>query len=125
MDTGLACYLLGIRDAATLERHPLRGNVSESFVVAELVKHLTAVRRDAPLYHWRDATGHEIDVLIDTGDRLIPVEAKFGAYKHHIDRTLLRQNLRRTVTEWIENLITLRRLAAQARRAGQSRRGAS
>ena len=48
-----------------------------------------------------------------------------GAYKRHIDRTLLRQNLRRTVTEWIENLITLRRLAAQARRAGQSRRGAS
>jgi len=78
LDTGLACYLLGIRDAATLERHPLRGSVFESFVVAELVKHLTAVRRDAPLYHWRDATGHEIDVLIDAGDRLIPVEVKSG-----------------------------------------------
>ena len=79
LDTGLACYLLGIRDAATLERHPLRGSVFESFVVAELVKHIAAVRRDAPLYHWRDATGHEIDVLIDTGDRLIPVEAKSGS----------------------------------------------
>ena len=43
-------------------------------MVAELVKHFTAVRRDAPLYHWRDATGHEIDVLIDAGDRLIPVK---------------------------------------------------
>ena len=79
LDTGLACCLLGIRNAATLERHPLRGSVFESFVVAELVKHFTAVRRDAPLYHWRDATGHEIDVLIDTGDRLIPVEAKSGS----------------------------------------------
>ncbi len=76
MDTGLVCYLLGIRDAATLERHPLRGSVFESFVVAELVKHFAAVRGDAPLYHWRDATGHEIDVLIDSGDRLIPVEVK-------------------------------------------------
>ena len=76
MDSGLVCYLLGIRDAATLERHPLRGSVFESFVVAELVKHFAAVRRDAPLYHWRDATGHEIDVLIDSGDRLIPVEVK-------------------------------------------------
>jgi len=78
LDTGLACYLLGIRDTATLERHPLRGSVFESFVVAELVKHFGAVRRDAPLYHWRDATGHEIDVLIDAGDRLIPVEVKSG-----------------------------------------------
>ena len=79
MDSGLVCYLLGIRDAATLERHPLRGGVFESFVVAELVKHLAAARRNAPLYHWRDATGHEIDVLIDSGDRLIPVEVKSGS----------------------------------------------
>ena len=79
LDSGLACYLLGIRDAGTLERHPLRGSIFESFVVAELVKHITALRHDAPLYHWRDATGHEIDVLIDAGDRLIPVEVKSAA----------------------------------------------
>ena len=47
------------------------------------------------------------------------------AYKRHIDRTLLRQNLRRTVTERVENLIALQHLAAEARRAGQSRRNAS
>ena len=45
------------------------------------------------------------------------------AYKRHIDRTLLRQNLRRTVTERVRNLIALQRLAEEARRAGQSRRG--
>ena len=47
------------------------------------------------------------------------------AYKRQVDRTLLRQNLRRTVTERVENLIDLQRLAAEARRAGQSRRSAS
>ena len=47
------------------------------------------------------------------------------AYKRHIDRTLLRQNLRRTVAERVANLIALQRLAAEARRAGQSRRSAS
>lgn len=72
------CYLLGIEDAATLERHPLRGAIFESFVVAELIKARTARRRDPNLYFWRDATGHEIDVLIDAGDRLIPVEVKSG-----------------------------------------------
>ena len=79
LDSGLACYLLGIHDAGTLERHPLRGSIFESFVVAELVKHITAARHDAPLHHWRDATGHEIDVLIDAGDRLVPVEVKSGS----------------------------------------------
>ena len=78
LDPGLVCYLLGIEDAATLERHPLRGAIFESFVVSELIKAFAAMRRDPNLYFWRDATGHEIDVLIDAGDRLIPVEVKSG-----------------------------------------------
>ena len=78
LDSGLVCYLLGIRDGATLEHHPLRGAVFESFVVSELVKAFAALGRTPPLFFWRDATGHEIDILIDAGDRLIPVEVKSG-----------------------------------------------
>ena len=43
------------------------------------------------------------------------------AYKKHVDRTLLRQNLRRSVTERVANLMALQRLAAEARRAGGAR----
>ena len=43
------------------------------------------------------------------------------AYKRHVDRTLLRQNLRRSVTERVANLIALQRLAAEARQAGRAR----
>ena len=43
------------------------------------------------------------------------------AYKRHIDRTLLRQNLRRSATERVANLSALQRLATEARRAGRSR----
>ncbi len=78
LDTGLVCYLLGIRDAEMLERHPLRGAIFESFVVSELVKSFAAQRMEAPLYFWRDANGREIDVLIDTGERVVPVEVKSG-----------------------------------------------
>ena len=78
LDTGLVCYLLDIRDAATLDRHPLRGAIFESFVVSELTKSFAARRREAPLYFWRDATGHEVDVLVDAGGRVIPVEVKSG-----------------------------------------------
>lgn len=42
-------------------------------------------------------------------------------YKRDVDRTLLRQNLRRSVTERVENLLALQRLAEEARRAGPLR----
>jgi len=78
LDTGLACYLLGIRDADTLSMHPLRGAVFESFVVGELTKIFVHHGRQAPLYHWRDVGGHEIDIVIDLGSELLPVEVKAG-----------------------------------------------
>ena len=43
------------------------------------------------------------------------------AYKRHVDRTLLRQNLRRSVTERVSNLLALQRLAMEAWRAGRAR----
>ena len=46
------------------------------------------------------------------------------AYKRDIDRTLLRQNLRRSVTERVANLVALQRLAIEARRAGRGRNDA-
>jgi hypothetical protein len=41
------------------------------------------------------------------------------AYKKDVDRTLLRANLRKTVTERIEALMELQRLADEAQRAGR------
>ena len=37
-DSGLACWLLGIRDPDQLRRHPLRGAIFETWVVAEVAK---------------------------------------------------------------------------------------
>lgn len=79
LDSGLLCYLLGIRDAETLAAHPLRGAVFESFVASELVKAFSARREEPLLYFFRDATGHEVDFLVDLGSRVVPVEVKSGA----------------------------------------------
>jgi hypothetical protein len=78
LDTGLACYLLGIPDPPTLERHPLRGAIFESYVVGELIKAFENRGREAPLFSWKDRSGHEVDVLVDLGSRLLPVEVKSG-----------------------------------------------
>jgi len=78
LDSGLICYLLGIRDPETLASHPLRGAIFESFVVSELVKAFAHAGREPPLFHWRDATGHEVDIIVDLGERLLPIEVKSG-----------------------------------------------
>jgi hypothetical protein len=41
------------------------------------------------------------------------------SYKRDIDRTLLRENLRKTATERVRSLMALQRLAEEARRAGR------
>ena len=77
-DTGTLCFLLGIRELEQLHVHPLRGAVFENFVVSELRKTFVHSGRSAPLYFWRDSHGREIDVIVDDGGRLLPVEAKSG-----------------------------------------------
>lgn len=44
------------------------------------------------------------------------------AYKQHVDRTLLRANLRRTPEERWQNIAAAMRLAQEVRRAGADRR---
>jgi hypothetical protein len=41
------------------------------------------------------------------------------AYKKDVDRTLLRENLKRSVQERFERLMDLQRFAAELRRAGR------
>ena len=47
------------------------------------------------------------------------------AYKKDVDRTLLRENLRRSVAERLANLQALQRLAEEARKAGRRSRSGS
>ncbi|MCX6543801.1 MAG: ATP-binding protein [Acidobacteria bacterium] len=78
LDSGFLCYLLRITRDADVATHPLRGAIFETFVVSELVKVFAAIGREPPLFFWRDQTGHEVDLVIDLGGRLIPVEIKSG-----------------------------------------------
>jgi len=77
-DTGLVCALLGIQNSEQLNYHPLFGNLFENFTIGELVKYRYNKAKSNNLYFWRDNTGHEIDVIIDTLERLYPVEIKSG-----------------------------------------------
>ncbi len=77
-DTGLACYLLGLESPAQIQTHYLKGSLFESFVISELIKFRSHRGLEPNCFFWRDKAGHEIDCLLDFGDRLVPVEIKSG-----------------------------------------------
>ncbi|MBA3051644.1 ATP-binding protein [bacterium] len=77
-DTGLLCSLLGIGSVGQLETHYLKGGIFETFVLAEMRKFFLNRALDAPLYFWRDKTGHEIDCIAEGNNKIIPIEIKSG-----------------------------------------------
>jgi predicted AAA+ superfamily ATPase len=77
-DTGLASNLLGIKSSNELDFHYMRGALFENLIIAELAKTFYNSGMRPSLYFWRDIAGNEIDCLIESGQKLIPVEIKSG-----------------------------------------------
>ena len=75
-DTGLACNLLGIRHVNELALSHFKGALFENYVVAELLKAKYNRGLHSELFYWRDNKGVEVDVIVDTGKKLIPLEVK-------------------------------------------------
>ncbi|WP_419593338.1 ATP-binding protein [Thiolapillus sp.] len=78
LDTGLASWLLGIQNSEQLATHVQRGALFETWVISELLKARYNAGETSNLYFWRDRSGHEVDLLIDHGTHLSPLEIKSG-----------------------------------------------
>lgn len=79
VDTGLACHLLGIREPVQLRTHPLRGALFETWVAAEVLKRNAHEGASARLFHYREVSGLEVDLVVEHGLELQLVAAKSGA----------------------------------------------
>lgn len=79
LDTGLAAWLLGVREASQLRNHPLRGALFETLVVSEAWKAGENVADPVPLFFYRDSQKKEIDLVLERGDGLDLLEIKSGA----------------------------------------------
>jgi len=77
-DTGLAAHLLGIHDEELMAIHSARGALFENLVISELLKRRYNQGLTANLYFWRNNTGEEVDVVVEHGDKLLPIEIKSG-----------------------------------------------
>jgi len=77
-DVGLAAWLLGIQVPEQIETHPLRGSLFETFIVSELLKSRLNRGERPNLFFWRDSNGNEVDVIVEQGTMLQPIEIKSG-----------------------------------------------
>ncbi|MBN1490366.1 MAG: ATP-binding protein [Phycisphaerae bacterium] len=77
-DTGLLCWLLGLRSVDQLRQHPLRGAIFETWVVSEILKHRANQGERGGIYFYRDRQGTEADVIVQFAHRYRIVEAKAG-----------------------------------------------
>ncbi|MBN1663100.1 MAG: ATP-binding protein [Deltaproteobacteria bacterium] len=83
LDVGLAAWLLGIRTTEHIVTHPLRGNLFETFVISELIKSQLNRGGKPSLFFWRDSNGNEVDLIVEVGPKLMPVEIKSGRTLTH------------------------------------------
>jgi predicted AAA+ superfamily ATPase len=94
LDSGLACWLLGIETSQQLANHPLRGELFETAIVTDLIKARWNRGLPSNISFWRDRGGREVDVIVDNAGALEPIEIKSGATLHRSAFTAL--------TRWCE-----------------------
>jgi predicted AAA+ superfamily ATPase len=75
-DTGLLSYLLKIKRVEQIMTHPLKGSLFENMMIAEYLKQMYHRDNVQDIWFWRDAAGHEVDLLVQDGLSLQLVEIK-------------------------------------------------
>lgn len=79
LDSGLACRLLQIRDVNQLRAHPLWGPLAETWCFSEVLKARLNRGLQPDCWFWRTSDGKEVDLVIETGTGLVPIEIKASA----------------------------------------------
>lgn len=77
-DTGLLCWLLGLRRPEDVDLHPLRGAIFENLVAVELHKQALHHGRRPDWWFYRDAKGLEVDLLQPRPRGALAIEVKSG-----------------------------------------------
>ncbi|WP_026703612.1 ATP-binding protein [Flavobacterium soli] len=75
-DTGLLCFLLKLNDAESVKLSALKGSLFENYVINEYFKKNYHNNLLLDLWFWRDAVGHEVDLIWQNSELLNLVEIK-------------------------------------------------
>ncbi|MBI3098216.1 MAG: ATP-binding protein [Planctomycetes bacterium] len=75
-DPGLAAHLAGLPTAAAVRSSSIYGALVENHVLLHLLAWRETATPRPQILHWRNASGAEVDFLIEAFPRLLPVEVK-------------------------------------------------
>ena len=75
-DTGLICHHQRIPSFDLIPNHPLQGRLIETWVVMEFIKRIQSWNAQPGFYHYRSHQGAEVDLILEWGGKLFPVEIK-------------------------------------------------
>ncbi|MBI4430149.1 MAG: ATP-binding protein [Candidatus Omnitrophica bacterium] len=78
LDTGLACFLAGLRTAEDIEKSALLGALYETLALGQIIRWHANRGKQAKVYFYRDHSGLEMDFVIPVGDRLKLYECKWA-----------------------------------------------
>ena len=77
LDTGLICWLLGWNTPEQMINGAMWGHIFESYIFSEIIKsYYNDGIVNPSLYYYRDKEKNEIDLIIEEGDTLYPIEIK-------------------------------------------------
>lgn len=79
LDTALVCTLTRQPSGSTALAGSMGGAFFEGWVVGEAIKAFTSLGRKPDIYFWRSHDGLEVDLLIQIGTKIHPVEIKLTA----------------------------------------------
>jgi predicted AAA+ superfamily ATPase len=75
-DSGLLHSLLELRGTEDLAVHPLAEASWEGWVLAQLLAQASSLDVPPAFAYWRTHAGAEVDIVLESGNRLIPLEVK-------------------------------------------------
>jgi hypothetical protein len=78
-DVGTLCYLVGLRDAEHAASGPMGGAIFETAVLSEILRTYVHRGEEPQVYFWRTSTGMEVDFIVATRGKLVPIEVKLSA----------------------------------------------
>jgi len=79
LDPALVCALTRQPSGEAALAGPMGGALMEGMIVVETLKAFAAHGRPPAYWFWRSHDGLEVDLILDVGDRIIPIEVKLTA----------------------------------------------
>ena len=78
-DTGLLCYLLGIKSEGVLKKNNAYGAIFENYIISEIRKNNFNSARNEGMYFFRDSAANEIDLILERDGEPLAIEIKSGS----------------------------------------------